>query len=948
MDHAQNSDEPHLITTTNIRNEAGHSQNARFPRRPGHGASGLPTVLRVNYYELKLDPDLRLYRYNVEICPPADGKASTPRSCSIPKHVMLSLLRTHFCQEQSNIATDGRQSLISRRRLALPDQPLLVHSNAEDTYHLRVRYTGTLASEDLLAQLTSDHRKDKEVGPGVPTKEEFIQALNILIGHYPRYASSQFVSVGSNKHFDVDSPISLGASLNALTGLFVSVQIPDNRLLVNIQPKYAACYEAQPLDRLMMTYLRDKGPDMGKLAAYLRGLRVQLLHLRPNMRGERSLPRVKTIVGLAMPGDGKNMTYPPIVRRPGGGAQDVQFFREASSTSQSWTGSPTKRKRSASEGYTTVSNYFREAHRIVLRDPYLPVVNTGSQTNPSYLPAEVCWVLPDQLSRTPLSPLHTRQLLRTIEGNNGRDGTWGQNNSRNSRHWQQGLTRRIERLLGPPDGVACLRSFGCSVNHTMITVPARVLPAPKVNYGQGKEVLTEAATWNLQGIQFLTPARVKCWTAISIVSRRPTKKYDRRLMERALAGFRNKLIALGIEGCPPHEPGVEVHMSPSETYQTGQCGPLQQIHGFLHAWGAQARQYGKQSIFVLVILPEPDETLYNLIKYLCDVQYGIPNICVVGEKLVRANDQFLANLALKVNLKLGGCNHMLKSVGTKLERTMVIGVDVTHPTKESSSSIRPSAPSVAAMVASVDDGALAHWPAAVAMQEPRQEIVTGIDRLLSSRLRLWQEHNSGTLPENILIYRDGVSKSQYKAVLDIEYPLLRKACDEIYGPRKEAQGGGPDPKPRISIVIVGKRHHTRFYPDEAGPPGRLNPHNGTVIDRGVADEGLWDFYLQSHTAVRGTARPGHYVVIYDEIFRRYRGGDDPLSLVADDLQTLTHGLCYGYGRATRVPSVVPPVLYADLVCSRVRCYLSYLRERGQEAPDQIHLHPAIRDTMFYI
>lgn len=372
MDYTQNSDEPQLRTTTNVGGEVRLSHNARFPPRPGYGASGVPTVLRANYFELSLNPDLCLYRYNVEICPPDNGKAGTPRLSRIPKHVMLSMLRTHFCQEQSDIATDGRQTLISRRRLVIPDRPLLVCSNTKDTYHLRVRYTGTLAADDLLAQLTSGDKEEKQAGPRVPVKEEFIRALNIIIGHYPRYVSSQFVSVGSNKHFDTnDRPISLGASLNALRGLFVSVNIYDNRLLVNIQPKYAACYEAQPLDRLIATYLRDRGPDMGELAAYLRGLRIHLLHLRPNMRGERSLPRIKTIAGLAMPGDGRNMAYPPIVRHAGAGARDVQFFREASSASQPWTGIPMKRKQSALEGgYTTVSDYFREGTKaMVCRSP---------------------------------------------------------------------------------------------------------------------------------------------------------------------------------------------------------------------------------------------------------------------------------------------------------------------------------------------------------------------------------------------------------------------------------------------------------------------------------------------------------------------------------------------------------------------------------------------------
>ena len=37
-----------------------------------------------------------------------------------------------------------------------------------------------------------------------------------------------------------------------------------------------------------------------------------------------------------------------------------------------------------------------------------------------------------------------------------------------------------------------------------------------------------------------------------------------------------------------------------------------------------------------------------------------------------------------------------------------------------------------------------------------------------------------------------------------------------------------------------------------------------VVDNGVTTEKEWDFYVQPHKALQGTARPIHYIVLYDE------------------------------------------------------------------------------------
>lgn len=100
-----------------------------------------------------------------------------------------------------------------------------------------------------------------------------------------------------------------------------------------------------------------------------------------------------------------------------------------------------------------------------------------------------------------------------------------------------------------------------------------------------------------------------------------------------------------------------------------------------------------------------------------------------------------------------------------------------------------------------------------------------------------------------------------------------------------------------------------------------NPVGGTVADRGITEARNWDFFLQSHMAIQGTARPAHYLVLLDEIFidRPLPKGMD-FKTNADVLKTLTHNTCYLFGRATKAVSICPPAYYADIACERARRY----------------------------
>ena len=226
-----------------------------------------------------------------------------------------------------------------------------------------------------------------------------------------------------------------------------------------------------------------------------------------------------------------------------------------------------------------------------------------------------------------------------------------------------------------------------------------------------------------------------------------------------------------------------------------------------------------------------------------------------------------------------------------------------------------------------------------------------------ARLRVWMSRNKNQLPENILIYRDGILEGQYQLVLENELPSIRNACRQLYTPAQTQAG-----LPKVTIVVCGKRHHIRFYLTKMeDADDKSNCQAGTIVDRGVTDSPTWDFYLQSHGCLQGTARSAHYVVILDEIFRS-RVVKFPHVTHADSLQELTHNISHLFGRATKAVSLCPPAYYADKLCERTRFYLA-----DQFAPSDtsvtpsissgvtpaeysgtVSIAPSLKDTMFYV
>lgn len=469
----------------------------------------------------------------------------------------------------------------------------------------------------------------------------------------------------------------------------------------------------------------------------------------------------------------------------------------------------------------------------------------------------------------------------------------------------------------------------------MITVQGRVLDGPgSVMYGRSKSLMPKFGSWNLIDCTYTKVGVLPKWKYIFIQNTES---------EADLGGLRDPLISEFNQGL--RKIGMDVKTPvPAELlrWQNQRSKPGSTSDEIERLNDTAIMNLFERLIkdgfgLVVIVLPRADHAFaYSSIKYNGDVKFGLHTVCMQYAKVSRQSkrDQYIANVTMKLNLKLGGVNHQLPTQKLGMlskPGTIIFGMDVTHPSPGS----QEGAPSIAAVVSSVDN-LYGQWPAQIRAQTGGQEMIDSLDAMVTEQIRLYYLRNNNNLPYNVLVYRDGVSDGQYQTVLDVEVRALEEALHRIYTTKIKVSY-----VPKVTVLIVGKRHHTRFYPTASQDADRNgNPRNGTIVDRGITMERGWDFFLQAHVGLQGTARPAHYVVL-----------KNGMGLRVDEVESITHNLCYLFGRATKAVSICPPAYYADLLAERGRKYVSGL---GKESRFEWRehwtggVHERLRGSMFYI
>uniref|UniRef100_A0A7N0U3U9 Argonaute 1 n=1 Tax=Kalanchoe fedtschenkoi TaxID=63787 RepID=A0A7N0U3U9_KALFE len=538
----------------------------------------------------------------------------------------------------------------------------------------------------------------------------------------------------------------------------------------------------------------------------------------------------------------------------------------------------------------SVVDYFRETYGFQIQHTQWPCLQVGNQQRPNYLPMEVCKIVEGQRYSKRLNERQITALLKVT--------------CQRPQERERDIIQTVQQNAYHQDPYA--QEFGIKISEKLASVEARILPAPWLKYhdtGREKNCLPQVGQWNMMNKKMVNGGTVNHWICIN---------FSRNVQDSVARGFCGELAQM----C--HTSGMAFSPEPVLPPVTARPDHVERaLKARFHEAMTILQRQRKELDLLIVILPDNNGSLYGDLKRICETDLGLVSQCCLTKHVFRMSKQYLANVALKINVKVGGRNTVLvdalsRRIPLVSDRpTIIFGADVTHPHPGEDLS-----PSIAAVVASQDWPEITKYAGLVCAQPHRQELIQDL-------FTTWQDPQRGTMsggmikellisfrratgqkPQRIIFYRDGVSEGQFYQVLLYELDAIRRACASLE----------PNYQPPVTFVVVQKRHHTRLFADNHNDrnavdrSGNILP--GTVVDSKICHPTEFDFYLCSHAGIQGTSRPAHYHVLWDEN-----------KFTADELQLLTNNLCYTYARCTRSVSIVPPAYYAHLAAFRARFYM---------------------------
>jgi eukaryotic translation initiation factor 2C len=458
-----------------------------------------------------------------------------------------------------------------------------------------------------------------------------------------------------------------------------------------------------------------------------------------------------------------------------------------------------------------------------------------------------------------------------------------------------------------------LKSWEVDVEPKLVQVKARRLQIPEVFAGEKTPLSIRNGSWQAKRLEVPSAHEpLKDWAILLPATLRDTEY-------RAVLDFRTQLVELlSAKGIPVANSDPPIVDGSNEA----------DIRDKLLKAGKEALggARGKPPQLVIVVVDKKTSLLHAEIKRISELELGLMTQCIALPNLLKRGNlrSYTENVILKINSKLGGSNTKVAGLGWLQQApTMIIGADVYHAGPNTKSL------SIAAVVGSMDIE-FTRFVAAIRPQESRTETITDMKGCVRELLETFRSC-TGTSPERIIFFRDGVSEGQYDAVLRTEVQGIKDACEALSIPIT------------VTFIIVTKRHHVRFIPTnpQDGDQKNGNCLPGTTIDYGINHPIRFDYYQYGSQGLLGTSRPAYYTVIFDEH-----------KLGPDQVQDMTLRLCHLYQRANKSISLPAPVQYAHLTAYRARYYVSSAvptasssRNSGKE--ELLPIKPNLKDKMFF-
>ncbi|KAG4142746.1 hypothetical protein ERO13_D06G147400v2 [Gossypium hirsutum] len=829
------------LASTSLSSE---NQNRHNPiMRPDKGGrTALATVrLNVNHFRVKFNPESIIRHYDVDVRQLESPRNGRPAYISKP---LLSNIRKKLFTDNPQLPllmTAYDGEKNIFSAVRLPEGEFKVESSEGEDVMARTY----IFSIKLVNELKLCKLRDYLSRKAYSIPRDILQGMDVVMKENP---VMHMVPVGRSFHpYESCPEDDLGYGITASRGIRYSLKPTYQGLALCLDYSVLAFRKKMPV----LDFLAEHIPDfnVNSFRRFRRHVDQALKNLKVNVTHRRTKQKY-VIVGLTRD-DTRNVSFPD--------ANDPQVR-------------------------VRLVDYFREKYDNNIRYLDIPCLDLSRNNRMNYVPMEYCvlaegQIYPkDDLDREAAFMLKNISLAKPYER-------------------QSNICGMVQSKDGPCGG-NIIQNFGIEVDTRMTPVEGRVIGPPvlKLAAPTGKllkiTVDRNTCQWNLVGKAVVVGKAIQCWAVIDFTQADRLKLNCGSFIPK----LRNRCRNLGMTMEDP----ILYELAQMQIFSDGN-GLLQLLENVTR----RVHKFGRGNLqFLLCVMSRKDDG-YKCLKWISETKIGVVTQCCLSNHANKGQDQYLANLALKINAKLGGSNVELNDRLPHFRgegHVMFIGADVNHPGSHNNTS-----PSIAAVVATMNWPEANRYAARVRPQIHRKEQILEFGEMCLELVESYARLNN-VKPEKIVLFRDGVSEGQFDMVLNEELMDLKSAFQRI------------NYFPTITLIVAQKRHQTRFFPEgkgDGGPTGNISP--GTVVDTKIVHPFEFDFYLCSHHGSLGTSKPTHYHILWDEH-----------GFSSDQLQKLIYNMCFTFARCTKPVSLVPPVYYADLVA--YRGWLYYQAMIGRQSP----------------
>ncbi|KAJ1547691.1 Eukaryotic translation initiation factor 2C, partial [Nowakowskiella sp. JEL0078] len=659
------------------------NQGPKLPRRPQFGSKGTKIQLISNFYSLQF-PDRSIYQYvshvfvDVTITP----EGPRPRPAMVNRRIFnfWRTLPVHKDKQKDVIRLavyDGQKTFYCPGRLDLGDEGELkwdIELPEEDGSSSRIQSFKIKIQETTIVQMEKLHqylsRKSNDALP-----RDCIAVMETLLRQRPTtiFANKNSKSGGSFFQLHDGTARPLGGGLCVQQGWYQAARPTIKQLLMlNLDVSATAFYKPGSLIDSLMDFYGVRNPrdiymnvfnrHRAKFEKFLREVTITITY--------RSSGRKKyKIKGISSLGADKQLMKVP--------------EEDTTTTGSPFFGHDIKKQ-------VTVEKYYNQMFGKKLALPFLPVVLSG-QFKQIHIPMEFCNVKENQRY---IGKLNETQLANMIKIT----ATPPDERFKKIETGRGALHNEIEQI-------AMLKNWGVIIDPKPVGLTGRVLDPPKMNGGSGGGgkgrgggggnpiTIPRNGVWRLDS--YFKPAELKHWSVLVVGNPRYYNE-DRvynftYILSQQMSGKGMKIA--------DWEPMIVVANNKNTRDALIEANKFSRKDGS----GSPANR----AEIIIVVLCEG--AVYHDIKRVAEIELGVMTQCCLLKNVDKAAPAYCQNLALKINVKLGGVNNLLvpdalkdvKQVAPQMnQRVMIFGADVTHPSPGQQRD--PNSISIAAMTATVD------------------------------------------------------------------------------------------------------------------------------------------------------------------------------------------------------------------------------------------------------